>query len=75
MNLRTFWLAGAFACLTLPSVELASAEPTTQAEALHALNRLAFGPRPGDLQRVMQMGVDRYIDKQLHPERSRCQQS
>ncbi len=37
--------------------------------ALQALNRLTFGPRPGDLQEVMAMGVDRWIDLQLHPER------
>jgi uncharacterized protein (DUF1800 family) len=37
--------------------------------ALQALNRLAFGPRPGDVQRVMAMGVDRWIDLQLHPEK------
>ncbi len=36
--------------------------------ALHALNRLTFGPRPGDVQQVMAMGVDRWIDLQLHPE-------
>ena len=36
---------------------------------LHALNRLTFGPRPGDLQQVMAMGVDRWIDLQLHPEK------
>jgi uncharacterized protein (DUF1800 family) len=40
-----------------------------QRRALHALNRLTFGPRPGDLQQVMAMGVDRWIDLQLHPER------
>ncbi len=37
--------------------------------ALHALNRLTFGPRPGDVQQVMAMGVDQWIDLQLHPER------
>jgi uncharacterized protein (DUF1800 family) len=37
--------------------------------ALHALNRLTFGPRPGDTQQVMAMGVDKWIDLQLHPER------
>jgi uncharacterized protein (DUF1800 family) len=37
--------------------------------ALHALNRLSFGPRPGDLQQVMAMGVDRWIDLQLHPDK------
>jgi uncharacterized protein (DUF1800 family) len=35
--------------------------------ALHALNRLTFGPRPGDLQAVLNMGVDKWIDLQLHP--------
>jgi uncharacterized protein (DUF1800 family) len=35
--------------------------------ALHALNRLTFGPRPGDVQRVATLGVDRWIDQQLHP--------
>jgi len=40
-----------------------------QRRALHALNRLTFGPRPGDVQRVMAMGVDRWIDLQLHPEK------
>ncbi|HVA40500.1 MAG TPA: DUF1800 domain-containing protein [Candidatus Binataceae bacterium] len=36
--------------------------------ALHALNRLAFGPRPGDLERVNRIGVERYIREQLDPE-------
>ena len=39
-----------------------------QKRAVHALNRLAFGPRPGDVQQVMAMGVDKWIDLQLHPE-------
>jgi len=34
---------------------------------LHALNRLAFGPRPGDLGRVREIGAERYIHKQLAP--------
>src|ERR1700733_1077075 len=40
-----------------------------QRRALHALNRLTFGPRAGDIQQVMAMGVDRWIDLQLHPEK------
>ena len=39
-----------------------------QKRALQALNRLTFGPRPGDVQQVAAMGVDRWIDLQLHPE-------
>ena len=38
--------------------------------AVQALNRLTFGPRPGDVQQVMAMGVDRWIDLQLHPEKN-----
>jgi uncharacterized protein (DUF1800 family) len=42
---------------------------TEQKRALHTLNRLAFGPRPGDVERVLAMGVDRWIEQQLHPEK------
>jgi uncharacterized protein (DUF1800 family) len=35
----------------------------------HVLNRLGFGARPGDMERVRAIGVERYIDEQLHPER------
>jgi len=34
---------------------------------LHALNRLAYGPRPGDVERVKQMGLAKWIDEQLNP--------
>src|ERR1700686_2258928 len=43
--------------------------PNEQKRAVQALNRLTFGPRPGDVQQVMAMGVDRWIDLQLHPEK------
>src|SRR5918912_2159395 len=35
----------------------------------HVLNRVAFGARPGDIDHVRAIGIDRYIDRQLHPER------
>lgn len=35
---------------------------------LHLLNRAGFGPRPGDMERVRQMGIEKYLDEQLHPE-------
>ena len=35
----------------------------------HVLNRVAFGARPGDVERVRAIGIARYIDLQLHPER------
>ena len=36
---------------------------------LHVLNRLGFGPRPGDVEAVRTVGLERYIELQLHPER------
>jgi uncharacterized protein (DUF1800 family) len=47
----------------------AAVQMDEQKRALHALNRLAFGPRPGDLERVTAMGVDKWIDQQLHPDK------
>src|SRR5258708_5819271 len=44
-------------------------EMSPRKRAVHALNRLTFGPRPADLDRVMAMGVDNWIDEQLHPEK------
>lgn len=38
-------------------------------QAIHALNRLTFGPRPGDVDHVLQIGVDKWIDQQLHPDK------
>ena len=35
----------------------------------HALNRLSFGARPGDVQQVRSLGLKKWIDLQLHPER------
>jgi uncharacterized protein (DUF1800 family) len=35
--------------------------------ALHALNRLTFGPRPGDIEKVMAVGVDNWMEQQLNP--------
>jgi len=38
-------------------------------KAEHALNRLTFGPRPGDIQRVQALGIKKWIDLQLSPQR------
>jgi len=35
----------------------------------HVLNRLTFGPRPDDASRVKSLGIAKFIDQQLHPER------
>ena len=46
----------------LPISELAVDEAI-----LHALNRLAYGPRPGDLERIKQKGLAKWIEQQLSP--------
>ncbi len=39
-----------------------------RARAIQALNRLTFGPRPGDVDRVLAIGINKWIDQQLHPQ-------
>jgi uncharacterized protein (DUF1800 family) len=36
---------------------------------LHVLNRLGFGARPGDVERVRKLGLENYIEQQLAPEK------
>ena len=43
--------------------------PKDDRAIVHVLNRTGFGPRPGDVERVRAVGLQRYIDEQLHPER------
>src|SRR5271155_3139229 len=37
-------------------------------QILQALNRLTFGPRPGDVEEVRRLGVAKWIELQLHPD-------
>src|SRR5829696_4301132 len=58
--------------LTQPLV-LAQKRPKSQSlteeqRIIHVLNRLGFGARPGDVERVKAMGVEKYIEQQLNPE-------
>ena len=50
---------------------LGAAQPSTTDDAaiVHVLNRVGFGPAPGDVERVRRIGVPAYIEEQLHPER------
>jgi len=43
--------------------------PSDAAAVAHVLDRIGFGPRPGDVDRVRAIGLERYVDSQLHPER------
>ena len=64
-----------------PAILLAAASPswhskrapavrplTEEERATQALNRLTFGPRPGDLERIQAIGVKKWIEMQLNPE-------
>jgi uncharacterized protein (DUF1800 family) len=42
---------------------------TEDQKIVHLLNRAGFGPRPGDVERVKRLGIDKYLDQQLHPDR------
>ncbi len=43
--------------------------PNDEATIVHALNRLAYGPRPGDVEKVRAMGLSKWIEQQLQPSR------
>ena len=43
-------------------------ETSESERALHVLNRLTYGARPGDLQFIQTIGVEQFIEQQLHPE-------
>ena len=60
----------------LPSATSSAATfPDDEKTILHVVNRIAFGPRPGkegepgDVVKIREMGLQRYIDQQLHPDR------
>src|ERR1044071_10012890 len=42
---------------------------TEEQKIVHLLNRTGFGVRPGDVERVRAMGIEKYLDQQLHPDR------
>ncbi len=59
-----------------PFVSIAAGQKHAKAQGLsedqrilHVLNRLGFGARPGDVERVKAMGLDNYINQQLSPDK------
>ena len=64
-----FAFAGAARLGPASSAPFTPADSAERARALHVLNRLTFGPRPGDVDRLIATGIDRFVDGQLHPER------
>src|SRR4026208_630054 len=60
--------------LTSQTLSFAPKDPKKQRlsdeqRIIHVLNRLGFGARPGDLERVKSIGLDNYINQQLSPEK------
>ena len=67
--MKTIFLSVLIIILTFIQPQfLTATEIPSQLKALHVLNRLGFGPRPGDIERVNAMGVENYIHQQLFPE-------
>ena len=55
--------------LGIATPALSADKPLTEEQRIvHVLNRLGFGPRPGDIERVQKLGLKAYIEQQLHPE-------
>ena len=52
-----------------PTARLDHRELAADQQVIQALNRLTFGPRPGDAQRIRAMGLDKWIDLQLRPDK------
>ena len=51
----------------VPAGEAGPARLTEDQKAIHVLNRLGFGARPGDVAKVKAMGIRNYIEQQLDP--------
>src|SRR5213596_320154 len=68
--MRHFLIVAATLAVVSPRPLAAQApQLSTRDSALHALNRLAYGPRPGEVDSVARIGVMRWIDQQLDPDR------
>jgi uncharacterized protein (DUF1800 family) len=62
-------LAAAFLLGRAPVLAQAAPESAgDRAEIVHVLNRISFGPKPGDVEAVEKVGLHAYIEQQLHPE-------
>jgi len=53
------------------SVALPASPLTDDQRIIHVLNRLGYGPRPGDIERVTRIGLATYVERQLDPARIR----
>jgi len=63
-------MRGLISALAIGVVTASAATVPNDAQTVqHVLNRITFGPRDGDVERVQAKGLQRYIDEQLRPDR------
>jgi uncharacterized protein (DUF1800 family) len=69
------WLAACARDAAAPAAQQIAApetwgrpQPGAHPDIVHLLNRVTYGPRPGEVERVARMGWDAFLDQQLHPE-------
>jgi hypothetical protein len=67
MHTSNTWFRRAVLALLALWLTGAAAAPMDDGLALHLLNRLGYGPAPGDVARVQAMGVQAFVDSQLAP--------
>src|ERR1035441_7389237 len=66
---KTFAARGKAATPKPEASKAAPLVPLTERERiLQVLDRFTFGPRPGDVDRVLAMGVDKWFEQQLNPD-------
>ncbi|HEX7088610.1 MAG TPA: DUF1800 domain-containing protein [Longimicrobiales bacterium] len=53
----------------IPRAQPRGALPEDSARVIHLLQRATYGIRPGDVEAVLRVGIERWLDEQLHPER------
>src|SRR5262245_11549707 len=63
-------MRGLMCALAVVVVSTSAATTPNDAQMVqHVLNRITYGPRDGDVERIKAMGLEKYIDRQLHPDR------
>ncbi len=70
-KITAFLMISAIVCPTLVAARIADSKNgkkslTETQKIIHVLNRLGFGVRPGDVEKVKSIGIDKYIEQQLN---------
>src|SRR5438128_1363779 len=82
---KSLAFAAVFGCVVCPTLTLSGRTPKKpdpeaarfhqkldkDQQIVHALDRLTFGPKAGDIEAVKKIGIKKWIDLQLHPSRIR----